>query len=201
MTLYLTRSFALVFGDRTLRHRDVSKNVPVVPSYKQETNSSQRSTFNSHISFSICLLYVGLQREWLLNELQRRSANRVMFPYQHRVSTQKCCRCESAADLSHFSLAVPSRPLCRSAPHRIQLRGARGVENIDFPGPPALGHLRLWESTAVSAPPKRHGSCSCLTQTYRTMLSVFTKTAQAREYISRGQHSHLDGLFSSLVPK
>lgn len=89
-----------------------------------------------------------------------------------------------------FFFAVPSRPLCRSAPHRIQLRWS--VENIDSPGPPALGHLRLWESTAVSAPPKKHGSCSCLTQTYRTMLSVFTQTAQAREYINCGPHSHLD---------
>lgn len=67
-------------------------------------DSNQRSTFQPRISFNICLSYLGLRWEWLLNELQWRSANRVMFPYQHRVSTQKCCRCESAADLSHFSL-------------------------------------------------------------------------------------------------
>lgn len=91
-----------------------------------------------------------------------------------------------------FFFPVPSRPPCRSAPRRVQLWRIKGVENIGSSGPPALGHLRLWESTAVSAPWTKHGSYGCLTQACKTMLSVFTQTARAREYISCGLHSHLD---------
>lgn len=125
-----------------------------VASHAQAMNSNQRGTFQPRISFSICLSYLGLQWERLLYELQwRRSAKRVMFPYRHRVSTQKCCRCESAADLSHFSFDVPSRPLCRSAPHRIQLRGSErwgkhGLLGATSPRTPAFMRVKRGVSTA-----------------------------------------------------
>ncbi len=106
---------------------------------------------------------------------------------------KKCRRCEGAADLVHFSSSAikATAPQC-STLHPIVQSKRCGIKGSCRP--PALGHLRLWESTAVSAPQAQHASYGCLTHAC-TMLSVCTQTAHARECINQRQHSDLDGRF------
>lgn len=52
-----------------------------------------------------CYLYLAFSRiDWVLNYIMREQwVDRVIFLYQHKVSMNECRRCESAADLVHFS--------------------------------------------------------------------------------------------------
>lgn len=96
---------------------------------------------------------------------------------------------------SSIFLPMPSRPPCCNAPRCIQLCRVKRCGIKGSSRPPALGHLRLWKSSAVSAPRPKHASHSCLTHACKTMLSVGIQTAQAREYINHRLHSDLDGKF------
>lgn len=70
------------------------------------------------------------------------SVNCVIFLYQHRVSIKECRRCESAADLVHFSSsAIKATVPQYSTLHPIVTTKRCG--NMGSAEPPALGHLRL----------------------------------------------------------
>lgn len=79
------------------------------------------------------------------------SWNWAIFLYQLKVSMRKCRRCESAADLVHFSSsAIKATMLQCSTLHPIVQTERCRIKG--FCRPRALGHLRLWKSSAVSAP-------------------------------------------------
>lgn len=111
-----------------------------------------------------CPPYLAFGRnDWALNySVCEQSVNSVIFLYQHGVSIKRRRRCESAADLVHFSSSAieATVPQC-STLH--PLVTSKRCGNVGSSGPPALGHLHLWESTAVSAPRPKHASHSCLT--------------------------------------
>ena len=105
----------------------------------------------------------------------------------------------SAADVkvlltSSIFLPVPSRPQhlqCFRAASNCAEWKVRNQGLLRATSP--LGHRRLWESTAVSAAWPKHASYGCLTLACKTMLSVCTQTARAREYINQRPHTDLDG--------
>ena len=99
-----------------------------------------------------CHLYLAFSRkDWILNySMWERSVNCVIFLYQHKVSMKKCSGCESAADLVHISSsAIKATRLQCFTLHPIVQSKRCGIKGP--PRPLAPGHLRLWESTAVSA--------------------------------------------------
>lgn len=145
-----------------------------------------------------CYLYLAFSRiDWVLNYIMREQwVDRVIFLYQHKVSMNECCRCESAADLVHFSSSAIKATVLQCSTLHPSVHNKKKKSWIKGSyRPPALGHLRLWESTAVSAPRPKHASYSCLAHACRTALSVYTQTAQAREYINHRLHSDLDNKF------
>lgn len=130
---------------------------------------------------------------WVLQCAGAVRVSRVIFLKQHKVSMRKCRRCESAADLVHFSsCAIKATALAtlRAASNCAEWKVRnQGLLRATSP----LGHRHLWESTAVSAPWPKHASYACLTLACKTMLSVRTQTARAREYINQRPHTDLDG--------
>lgn len=142
-----------------------------------------------------CPPYLAFGRdEWALNySMCEQSVNCVIFLYQHRVSIKRRRRCESAADLVHFSSSAieATVPQCSTLHPIVTSKRVwkRGLLQATSPRTPAFMRVNRSVSTTTE---------TCITQlphthTCKTMLSVCAQAAQAREYINHGRHGDLDG--------
>lgn len=115
-----------------------------------------------------CYLYLAFSRiDWVLNYIMREQwVDRVIFLYQHKVSMNECRRCESAADLVHFSSSAIKATVLQCSTlhpsvHNKKKKWNQGLLQATSPRTPAFMRVNRSVSTATK---------TCIIQLPRTRL-------------------------------